>query len=290
MKWIDKMERRFGKYAIHNLMYYIIMLYALGFVIQVISPEIYSQWLALDAEAILRRGQIWRIVTFIIEPPSDNLIFIFFALYLYYMIGKILEYNWGAFRFNLYFFSGMLLHVLACLGIYLVTGLNFSYGTLYLNLSLFFVYVTLYPDVQFLVFFILPIKAKVLGYIEGAYFAVTIIAGFVVPIGSSLWYGLLRAGVLAFPENSIAAIVSLLNFAIFYFSMKSGSLSPKQVKRRKTYEKKIRVAAQKSGHHRCAVCGRTDEDDENLEFRFCSKCVGNYEYCQEHLFTHEHRK
>lgn len=290
MKWLDKMERRFGKYAIPNLMYYIIMLYALGFVIQVVSPNFYYQWLSLDAEAILYRGQIWRIFTFIIEPPSTNLLFIFFALYLYYMIGRVLEYNWGAFRFNLYFFSGMMLHVLACLGIFLVTGMNFSYGTLYLNLSLFFVYVTLYPDVQFLVFFILPIKAKILGYIEGAYFAITIVAGFIVPLGSNLWYGLYRAGIFAFPENSVAAIVSLLNFAIFYFSLKSNQFSPKQVKRRKTYEKKIRVAAEKSGHHRCAVCGRTEKDDENLEFRFCSKCVGNYEYCQEHLFTHEHRK
>lgn len=289
MRWIDKLERRFGKYAIHNLMYYIVMLYAVGFVIQVVNPGIYSAYLALDPAAILH-GQVWRIFTFIIQPPTDNFLFVFFSLYLYFIIGRTLEYQWGTFRFNLYFFSGMFLHVLACLIIYLVSGISLSYGSLYLNLSLFLVYLFLYPDVQFLLFFILPIRAKVLGYIEGAYYAITIISGFVVPIGSSLWMGLLRAGIIAHPANSIAALVSLLNFIIFYLATRRSTFSPKQIKRRKTYEKQIKAASVKSSHHRCAVCGRTEEDGEDLEFRFCSKCVGNYEYCQDHLFTHEHRK
>jgi len=289
MNWLDKLERKYGKYAIHNLMNYIIVLYALGFVMNIINPQMYGQFFSLDAAAILH-GQVWRIFTFIIQPPSSSYFFAFFALYLYYMIGRVLEYQWGAFKFNVYFFSGMLLHVLACLGIYLVTGINFSLGTFYLNLSLFFVYVTLYPDAQFLLFFILPIRAKVLGMIEGAYFAITIAAGFLVPMGSSLWWGLLNVGILAYPANSVAALVSLLNFIIFFAGMKGKQYSPKTVKRRKTYEKKIRVAAAKNTHHRCAICGRTEEDGADLEFRYCSKCKGNYEYCQDHLFTHEHRK
>lgn len=289
MKWIDKMERRFGKYAIPNLMYYIIILYALGFVIQVASPGLYYEWLCLDADAILH-GQIWRIFTFIIQPPTGSFLFIFFSLYLYYMIGRMLEAQWGSFRFNLYIFSGLLLHVLVCLIIYLIFGWNLSYGTMYLNMSLFFAFAVLFPDVQFLLFFIIPIKCKWLGYANGLYFVITIISGFVVPIGSPTWRALLEFGILAMPANSIEALVSLLNFVIFYFAMKQSRFSPKEIKRRKTYEKKIRAVSQKSSHHRCAVCGRTDEDDESLEFRFCSKCVGNYEYCQEHLFTHEHRK
>ncbi len=133
MRWLDKMERRFGRYAVPNLINYIIILYALGFVVEVVSPGLYSRFLALDAAAILR-GEVWRIVTFIIQPPTGSFLFIFFSLYLYYMIGRMLEYQWGAFKFNLYFFSGLLLHVLACLAIYLVTGLNLSYGTMYLNM------------------------------------------------------------------------------------------------------------------------------------------------------------
>lgn len=288
MKWIDKLERKYGKYAIRNLMYYIIMLYALGFVIEVVSPQLYSTYLALDPAAILH-GQIWRIATFLITPPSGSFIFIFFSLYLYYMIGKMLEYQWGAFRFNLYFFSGVILHVLACILIYVFTGISLSYGTYYLNMSLFFAFAALFPDVEFLLFFIIPIKCKWLGYANGLYFLISIIAGFLVPIGSSSWYALMQFGIVALPANSVAAIVSFLNFLIFYFAMRGNRFSPKQAARRRTYAKKVQTAEQKRSHHRCAVCGRTEADGADLEFRFCSKCQGNYEYCQDHLFTHEHR-
>ena len=268
MNWLDKLERKFGKYAIHNLMYYIIILYILGLVIQMVNPSLYTQWLGLDAEAILH-GQIWRIVTFIIQPPNASFLFMAFALYFYYMVGQALEYMWGAFRFNLYFFSGVLLHVLACLVIYLIFGINFSMGTFYLNLSLFFVYAYLFPDATFLLFFIFPIKAKWLGIIEGIFYGLTIIGGLSALVNPSL--------------------MSLLNFAIFVMGSKRNRFSPKDIKRRRTYAKKVKAASQ-STHHRCAICGRTEKDGEDLEFRFCSKCKGNYEYCQEHLFTHEHRK
>ena len=289
MKWLDKLERKYGKYAIPNLMYYVIILYIIGFVIDIVSPQLYTDYLALDANAILH-GQIWRIFTFIIQPPNSSYFFILFALYLYYMIGKTLEYMWGAFRFNLYFFSGMLLHVIACLLIYLIFGMNFQMGSFYLNMSLFFVYVALFPDAEFLLFFIIPIKAKWLGIIEGAYFAITIAAGFIVQVGSTLWFSLLQAGIMALPANSISALLSLLNFIIFFLGSNRNRFSPKQARRRTIYQKKVHVASQNNTHHRCAICGRTEKDDENLEFRFCSKCKGNYEYCQDHLFTHEHRK
>ena len=69
--WLSKLERKFGRYAISNLMYYIIILYAVGFVLNLVNPGFYYQFLSLDAPAILR-GQVWRIVTFIIQPPSDQ--------------------------------------------------------------------------------------------------------------------------------------------------------------------------------------------------------------------------
>ena len=289
MKWLDRMEIRYGKYAISNLMYYIIMLYALGFVVEVVSPGLYAATLALDAAAILR-GEVWRIFTFIIQPPTGSFLFIFFSLYLYYTIGKMLEYQWGAFKFNLYFFSGLLLHVIICILIYAVTGYNLSYGTMYLNMSLFFAFAALFPDVQFLLFFILPIKCKYLGYANGLYFLITIVAGFVVPDRSPTWFSLARFGIIAFPANSVAALVSFLNFIIFFIAFRRNRFSPKQIKRRKAYAKKVRAASAKSTQHRCAVCGRTEKDGADLEFRFCSKCNGNYEYCQNHLFSHTHVK
>ena len=107
MNWLNKLERKFGKYAIHNLMYYIVILYAVGVFVNIVNPYFYSLHLSLNAERILH-GEVWRLVTFMIKPPDSSLIFVIFALYLYYMIGTNLERQWGAFRFNIYFFSGII--------------------------------------------------------------------------------------------------------------------------------------------------------------------------------------
>jgi membrane associated rhomboid family serine protease len=137
MNWINKMERRFGKYAIKNLMLYIIALYVLGIIINIWTPLVYDTYLALDAQKILQ-GQVWRIVTFIIQPPSNtNIIFLIFVLYFYYMIGTVLENIWGAFRFNLYFFTGIIFHVIAAFIIYFAFGINYHMSTYYINLALF---------------------------------------------------------------------------------------------------------------------------------------------------------
>lgn len=151
MNWLEKMERKFGRYAIHNLMYYIIILYVVGLVLQLLVPSFYYQYLSLDVSAILR-GQIWRIVTFIIQPPQTGYLFMIFALYLYYMLGRELENTWGAFRFNLYFFSGMLFHVIAAFAAYFLVGVSFPLGTWYLNMSLFLAFAAVYPDMQFYLF------------------------------------------------------------------------------------------------------------------------------------------
>lgn len=283
MNWLDKLEKKYGRYAIHNLMYYIIVLYGVGFVIEWINPSFYYQYLSLNAGAILH-GQIWRAVTFIIQPPSNSLIFLLIALYFYYVLGSALESTWGAFRFNVYFFSGVLFHVIAAIIVYLLTGLSLPLGTSYLNLSLFFAFAALYPDMQFLLFYIIPIKAKWLALFDGAFFAYAIIQAFLPQYGGSI-YG------LYYKANALAAVVSILNFIIFFMSSKNTKkYSPKQVKRKKEYQKKMRPVNQyaNGAKHRCAVCGKTEVDNPDLEFRYCSKCNGNYEYCQEHLFTHTH--
>ena len=290
MNFLNKLEKKYRKYAIPNLMYFIIILYGIGFVLDYINPYFYIQYLSLNAAEILH-GQIWRIVTFLIQPPSNNLIFLIIALYFYYMIGRTLEQTWGSFRFNLYFFTGVLFHVIAALLIYLVTGQVYMLGTSYLNLSLFFAFAAVYPDMEFLLFYILPVKAKWLAWIDGAFFIWTIIQGFLPSYGGT--YTSYRA-------SAFAAAISILNFVIFYVSTRNyAQFSPKQQKRRREFKKQMKArpqnhySAQPDGRvpkHRCAVCGRTELDHPELEFRYCSKCNGNYEYCQDHLFTHEHVK
>lgn len=287
--WLDKLERKFSRYAIPNLMTYIIILYAAGFVLNLINPTFYSQFLSLDAGKILQ-GQIWRIVTFIIQPPSDSLIFIVFVLYLYYMIGKQLEAAWGAFRFNLYFFSGMLFIVIGAILAFLLTGAVLPMDTWYLNLSLFFAFAALYPDIQLLLFFVIPIKIKWLAMLDGLYFVYAIVQAFLPAYGGGV-YG------IYYKANALAAFISILNFIIFFLSSRNMKpYSPGQMKRKNDFKRKMRQAERpvnvyaNGAKHRCAVCGRTEMDDPNLEFRYCSKCNGNYEYCQDHLFTHEHKK
>lgn len=270
MNILNKLERRFGKYAIPNLMYYIVILYAVGVMVQMLAPEIYFRYLMLDARAVLH-GQIWRIVTFMIWPPSGDMFFNLLAIYLYYNLGTTLERVWGSFRFNVYFLMGVLGHVLAAVIVYLMTGSVYLLTTSYLNFSLFFAFAATFPDMQFLLFFVIPIKAKWLALFDGAYFAYALVFGSAA--------------------TRVAVMMSLLNF-IVYFAMSKGSrYNPREVKRRHDFKAQVRQTAQaakSAGRHRCTVCGRTDLDDPNLVFRYCSKCEGDYEYCQDHLYTHQH--
>lgn len=269
MNFLNKLERKYGKYAIHNLMYYIIILYGVGTVMDIISPRFYYQYLSLNASAILN-GQVWRIFTFLMNGAGSNLLFAFIALYLYFMIGTNLENTWGAFRFNVYFLVGILGHIIAAFVAYFITGVSYPLDTFYLNFSLFFAFAATYPDMQFLLFFIIPIKAKWMALFNGAYFVLMFIVGDVA--------------------TKICIVLSLTNFLLFFGATRNYKrVSPQQIHRRNVYKKAV---SQPKGisKHKCAICGRTEEDGEDLEFRFCSKCDGNYEYCQDHLFTHTHIK
>ena len=293
MKLLDKLERKFGKYAIKNLMYYIILLYALGFVILLFKPDIYQNWLSLNAQAILS-GQIWRIFTYIIYPPTGSLITILISLYFYYTVGTMLERQWGTFRFNLYFFTGVLLHAIAAIFIYLVWGVILEMGTYYLNLSMFFAFAAMFPNMQVLFMWIIPIKMKWLAWIDGIYFLVTIVAGFMSDyLSVDMIYRLYNFGIIPNKAYAVMALVSLLNFLIYATTFRSVQrMTPKEVYRRKAYEQKVAKAQAMKNmpRHKCAICGRTEKDAPDMEFRYCSKCEGNYEYCQDHLFTHTHVK
>ena len=281
MKFLNKMERKFGKYAIHNLMNYVIGLYVVGFIITLINPSLFY-YLTLDIDKVLQ-GQVWRLVTFLIQMPSLNAMGMFaflIQMYLYYMIGNSLERSWGAFRFNLYFFSGILFNILATVVIYAVIGRSYMLGLDYINQAMFFAFAALYPNVELLLMYILPIKVKYLGLFYAIVYAYQIYVG--------TWY------------QGIAMVLAILNFLIFFIATRNYKrISPKEYKRRANYKRQVRNAHNPDNviqfqgrttvtRHKCAVCGRTELDDDSLEFRFCSKCDGNYEYCMDHLYTHEH--
>ena len=274
--WLDKMERRFGRYAIRNLTMYLLAGYAIGYLLSFTMPQLLT-YFTLEPALILK-GQVWRLLSWVIIPPNDNIIFVIFMMLLYYSLGNTLESYWGAFRYNIYIFSGILFTVI---GAFIVngliggiTGFGSLYSTYYINMSIFLACASIMPDYQLLLYGIIPVKMKWLAILDVVLLAVDAVQG-----------GLIIR---------IVIIASLLNFIIFFFCNRNlRGHSPKQAVRRKKFQKQIsRPQNQYAGgaKHRCAVCGRTELDDPTLEFRYCSKCNGNYEYCQDHLFTHEHVK
>lgn len=283
MRFIEKLERKFGRYGIPNLTLYIIICYVIGYALMYINPGLLS-WMNLEPALILR-GQIWRLVTWVIEPPSGGNVFLFALaiLFFYYPIGTSLERTWGTFRYTLYIFSGLFFTVIAAFLLYFITGgygIGYLFSTSYISLSIFLAYAMTYPDTTLLLMFVLPIKMRWMAVVYG----VLILMDMIDFLRRGQW-------VMIFP-----IVASLLNFVLFYFATKDMSrYNPKEIKRKKEFQKAMaqsRVYSENGevAKHKCAICGRTEKDDPNLEFRFCSKCNGNYEYCQDHLFTHEHVK
>ena len=262
MDWFQKLERKYSKYAIQNLMMYIIVLYAVGFVFEVFAPGVYSTYLSLDF-AYIFKGQIWRLVTFIIQPPSTSIIFVFFSLYFYYLIGTVLENIWGSFKFNVYFFSGVILNIIAALIIYLIFGISFNMSTHYINLALFMAFAMEQPDMEVLLFFVIPIKIKWMALLDGIVFAIIILGGFIVPtiavsgvnFGWTMWKGLYNAGLLSGSgmgcyANAIAALVSMINFIIFI------TVSKRRPFKTSTQKNIIRLCIQQEKHRRIMAADR----------------------------------
>ena len=293
MKPMSNFEKKFGKYAIKNISLVLILFYACGYLINWINPIMFN-YLTLNPYAILFKGQVWRLITWLIIPPENFSFFTLIMLYFYYSIGTTLERTWGTYRYNLSLFLGI---IFTAVGAFAMMGfvylfqrdilfamgaenyfavLSTMFSTYYVNMSIFLAFAATFPDMQVLLFFFIPIKVKILGIIYGVLLVYEFIAG----VGNKY----LNAA------NRFVIGASLLNFIVFFLTSRNMiHMSPKQVKRRQEFKREVKQSA-KITRHKCAICGRTEETNPELEFRFCSKCDGNYEYCQDHLFTHAHVK
>jgi hypothetical protein len=284
--YIEKLEKRFGKYAVPNISVYLAVLYAVGYLIEAIDPN-WLNLLRLNPYQILH-GEVWRLVTwFIIPYMGFNVVFVLLSLYVFCMFGSHLEAEMGTFRYNLYLFAGLIFTVLgsfvlqaymylsqmmvgaspeAVEQIFAVLATYFS--TYYVFMSIFLAIAVALPNMTIYVMFILPVKMKYLGIIYGF----LILLDF---IGSNIF-------------NRVVIAASLLNFIIFFTAVYRKPIrSPKQARRAVAYRreaKKVRYV----GGHKCSVCGVTEKDAPERECRYCSTCHGNYEYCDEHLYTHAH--
>ena len=271
------------RFGIPNLMRVIVIgnvaVYVLMLLTQANDANALS-FLTFNLNALLH-GEVWRLVTFVFVPAYSSPFALLISLYFYYWIGSTLERQWGTAKFNLYYISGMLLTVLGAVLASLITGNYYLTvaGTNYVNLSMFFAFAFLFPDTTVLLFFILPVRMKWLAYLDGALFAFDIIKA----IGAHNWAGV------------VLPIVALLNFAVFIWPevhyLKERAKyqnSRKTVQFRQAQQQQAKQAQQQGYRHKCAVCGRTDTDYPDLQFRYCSKCVGYHCFCQDHIFNHVH--
>ena len=274
MNKVDRFCYKHPRFGIPNLMLYIVIGNVIVWLFDMMNTTIpLSSFLAFSPAYILR-GQVWRLVTFAIIPNSYGFLALI-AFYFYYFIGSTIEREWGSGKFTIYFFTGMVLTVVYGFVLYFITGVSYSVSAEYIYLSMFFTFATLYPDMQVLLFFIIPIKMKWLGIVDGVFFLYEVLTG-------------------AFPSN-LLPLVAVLNYLLFCGGWLFDYFRPARVKQRKNtvnfknevrriqYEQKTKPYTRK-----CEVCGRTDTDYPQLEFRYCSRCAGYHCFCIDHINNHVH--
>ena len=239
MNFLNKMERKFGRYAIHNLSTYIIGAYVIGYFLYFLAPGVLYNYLSLEPYYILK-GQIWRLVTWVLIPPESPGIFTIIMLMLYYSLGNSLEQTWGAFRYNAYIFSGIISTIIGAFILYAVMGGNIVFGqalfsTYYINMSIFLAFAVCYPNMELLLYFIIPIKVKWFGILYGAFIVLSFL--------QTNWAG------------RVAIIASMFNFILFFLMTRNyNKVSPKEIRRKQNFKRQTSQTG-RSGitKHKCAA-------------------------------------
>lgn len=255
---LRKLERKLGRFAIPNLITYLVAGQAGAFVLSYAKPQFIDR-LTLVPEEVLR-GEVWRIVSFLFIPPATNPFFLIFALMLIFMYGRALEEYWGEFRFNLYVFVGWIASVAAAFAVPGATATN-----IYLMSSLLLAFAYLNPNFEIRLFFLFPVKIKWIAWLTWGLFAVQMVLGG--------W------------EDRALIGAGVLNFFLFFGNdlwVRARGASRRRA-RRETEQRETQKAT-----HTCAVCGLTDLEDPNMQFRYCSQCGGKNGYCMDHIRDHEH--
>ena len=268
----QKIERfcyRHPNFGIPNLMRYLTIANVVFWVMNMINRPFLSYM--LFNPALIQRGQVWRLVSFLFVPPSTGVLALL-VFYFYYWIGSTLEKQWGTGQFTIYFFTGVVLTVLYGFVIYWITGKAVTLDSSYLYLSMFFSFAALFPDMQVLFMFFIPVKMKYLAIVDAAFFLYAMVT-------------------TPFPAN-LVPLVAILNFLIFCGGELRAMLPRRPGKTTINFKKESarirREQADKLYTHKCAVCGRTDTDYPELEFRYCSRCAGYHCFCSDHINNHIH--
>ena len=286
---MKNLRRKFELYCyknrnkgIPNLMLYIVLGTAVVYVMSRMYGNAFLYYLLCFDRGAILQGQVWRLITYPLTYSAGNLLLTAVSLFCYYSLGRAMENIWGTLRFNLYYLSGVVMMDIYCL---LFGG---QADVVYLNLSLFLAYATLFPDAHFLLFFIIPVKAWIFALVDLVFVVVGLVS-------------------YPFPYN-LFSVVSLANYFLFFgkdvlnvipMSWRTNASrlfrkKPQTTRRAKVIQ--FDAGSYEASHatpkapytHKCTVCGRTDVSNPELEFRYCSKCKGYYCYCQDHINNHVH--
>jgi hypothetical protein len=256
MDLITPLEKRFGSWAIPHLTIYLLAIQAIG-VVLLLGEYSKIEDLVLVG-GLVQTGQWHRLLSFMMIPKTLSPIWLFFAFYIFYLMGSALEREWGTFRFNLYILLGYLFTISAA---FIAPSAMIS-NYFFLG-GVFLAFATLFPNFEFRLFFILPVKVKWLGWLTAGFYLLTLVSA---DLGSRL-----------------CVVAAFANYLIFFG--KDFFRNVKAGQRRKAYvADRAEVAAQP--FHVCAECGASDKSDVALEFRYCSTCSKCF--CEKHIGNHEH--
>lgn len=275
---IDRFMYNNSSKGIPNLMLIICVGTLLSFFVMLADKSgIFYTFMRFDRGLILH-GQVWRLFTYVFLPQSSG-IWLFLLLFAYYGIGRMVERVWGTLKFNLFYLCGILIMDIAAL------ILNVQPGGSYLNMSLFLALATLYPDNRVLLMYIIPIKMKYLAWVYLLLLVVNLVQLDFFPLFALLNY------FLFFGSGCLNVLPESWQQKLRHVPHTTARPNPGWAKAytKKTHSgPKASVVDAPAYRHKCAVCGRTDVSDPDLEFRYCSKCNGYYCYCQDHINNHAH--
>lgn len=257
MDWMQKLEKRFGGWAIPNLTIYLLIMQSVG-VALLMGGHNGALDFVLHGNSVMKQGEWWRLLSFMMVPKTLSPIWLFFAFYIFYMMGSSLEREWGTFRFNLFILCGYLFTVAMA---FVNPGVVIT-NTYFLG-CVFLAFATLFPNIEFRLFFILPVKVKWLGWLTVGFYIMTLLS--------------------ADPGSRLCVVAAFANYLLFFG--KDIAANAKAGQRRKKFIAERVVDAEKP-FHTCAECGITDKTNPEAEFRYCSTC--NRCFCSDHLQSHEH--
>lgn len=248
-----------ARFAVPGLIRYVLA-FQVGFYILALAGFAHAEWadrMVLEAGRV-RSGEIWRLATFLFIPPADNLLFFLCHLYFTWLMGQGLERAWGAAGFNGFYWTGAAFTIGAA---FAVPGRPVGNG--FLHLSMFLAFARIYPDFTILLFFVVPVPVRYLGYLAWIFLALGVAAGDSV--------------------TRLAIAAGLANYSLFLGRGHLAEIRDALRRGRTAPPSAAAIRAEAPVHH-CAACAKSERDGRDLEFRVCTACAE--EWCMEHLAGH----